>query len=120
MRITLKRSLALAAVCVGMAGSPASAQDSITATVPFDFIVNGQPFHAGKYEVKMNAAEGTADVVSVRGQDGKTFLFVLTTAAGGQDPKGAQPALVFTRHERTYALSQIWESDLIGRAVPKS
>jgi hypothetical protein len=27
---------------------------------------------------------------------------------------------VFTRHERTYALSQVWESDMMGRELPKS
>jgi hypothetical protein len=120
MGITLKRSLVLAALCAGVTGAPAYAQDTITARVPFDFVVNGQPFHAGKYEVKTNAAIGAADVVSVRGQDGKAFTFVLTTPASGHDPTRNEPALVFTRHERTYALSQVWESDMMGRELPKS
>jgi len=120
MQSTLKRSLQLAVLCAGVAGAPAYAQDTLTAKVPFDFIVNGQPFHAGRYEVKMNAAVGAADVVSIRGEDGKSFSYVLTTPASGHDPKGNEPALVFTRHETTYALSQVWESDMTGREIPKS
>lgn len=120
MLITLKRSLVLAAVCAGMTGTQAYAQDTITARVPFDFVVHGETFHAGRYEVRMNAAVGSADVVSVRGQDGNAFAFVLTTPASGHDPKGTEPALVFTRHENTYVLSQVWESDTVGRELSKS
>ena len=120
MRVTLKGSLALAALCAGMSGTPAYAQDIITARVPFDFQVNGREFHAGRYRVEMNAAAGTADVVSLRGQDGKAFAFVLTIPANGHDPKGYEPALVFTRGETTYTLSQIWESDMSGRELPRT
>lgn len=120
MRITFRRAVVLAALCAGVTGVPAYAQDTITASVPFDFVVHGQPFHAGKYEVKLNAATGTADVVSLRSQDGRTSTLVLTTPANGSDPKGHEPALVFTRHENTYALSQVWESDMTGRELPKS
>jgi hypothetical protein len=119
MLITLKR-LVLAAVCAGMTGAQAYAQDTITARVPFDFVVHGQTFHAGRYEVKMNAGVGTADVISLRGRDGRDFAFVLTMPASGHDPTGHDPALVFTRHENRYVLSQVWESDTVGRALSKS
>jgi hypothetical protein len=120
MRLTLKRSLVLTALSVAVMGAPAYAQDTITARIPFDFVVNGQPFHAGKYEVTMNAAIGSAEVVSIRSQDGRTFVYTLTTPASGHDPKGSDPALVFTRHETTYALSQVWQSDMTGRELPAS
>lgn len=120
MRITLKGSLVLAALCAGMSGTQAYAQDMITARVPFDFQVNGQMFHAGRYQVQMNAGAGTSDLVALRGQDGKTFAFALTMPAGGRDPKGNEPALVFKRNETTYALSQIWESEMTGRELPRS
>lgn len=47
-------------------------------------------------------------------------MFILTTPAGGRDLKGNDPAPVFTRHETTYVLSQVWESDMTGRELPTS
>ena len=119
MRTTLKWSVALVALCAGLAGSQAYAQEAIMAKIPFDFEVNGQPFHAGQYKVQMDAVVGTADVVSVSGQDGRTFAFVLTTPANGHDPRGNEPTLVFTRRENTYELSQVWQSGMNGRELAK-
>lgn len=120
MLVSLKRSLVLAAMFAGMTGAQVYAQDTIIATVPFDFVVNGQTFHSGRYEVKMGLAAANPDVVSVRSQDGKAFASVLAIPAGRHDPAGAQPSLVFIRHEKTYVLSQVWESGMNGREVPKS
>ena len=119
MLLSLRRPLVLAAILAGMTGTQAYAQDTIIAQVPFDFVVNGRTFHPGRYEVKMNAAAANADVVSVRGEGGKAFVFAFAMPASGHDPAGIQPALVFTRHEKTYVLSQVWESGMDGRDIPK-
>jgi hypothetical protein len=119
MLVSLKRSLVLAAVFAGMTGTQVYAQDTIIANVPFDFVVNGHTFHPGRYEVKMDAVVANPDVVSVRSRDGKAFAFTLAMPAGGHDPAGIQPALVFTRHENTYVLSQVWESAMNGREISK-
>jgi hypothetical protein len=42
---------------------------------------------------------------------------VLTTPAGGQDPKGDNPALTFKRGEKTYTLTEIWEPGRQGHTV---
>ena len=119
MSVLLKRSLVLAALFAGMTGTQVYAQDTIIAKVPFDFVVDGHTFHSGRYEVKMEAAVANPDVVSVRSQNGKAFAFSLVMPASGHDPAGIQPALVFTRHENTYVLSQVWESGMNGREIPK-
>ena len=119
MRFTLKGSVALLALCAGLTGSQAYAQEAIMAKIPFDFEVNGQSFRAGQYKVQMDAMVGTADVVSVSGQDGRSFAFALTTPASGHDPRGNEPILVFTRRENTYELSQVWQSGMSGRELSK-
>lgn len=111
----IKRSLALAALLMGVASGPAYAQDVVDVKVPFDFQVNGQTFHAGTYEVTINAA--SEGIMSLSGDHGKAFAFVFTIPASGRDPAGEQPALVFNRHENRYVLSQIWENGTQGRVV---
>jgi hypothetical protein len=113
----INRSLVLAALFMGVAGGRAYAQDVIDVKVPFDFQVKGQTFHAGTYEVAMNTAgEG---VMSLRGDHGKAFAFVLTIPASGHDPAGERPALVFSHRENRYVLSQIWENGMRGQEVLK-
>ena len=114
---SIKRSLVLAVLLTGVAGGRVYAQDVVDVKVPFDFLVKGQTFHAGTYEVTMNrAGEG---VVSLRSDRGKAFAFVLTIPASGHDPAGEQPALVFSHHENLYELSQIWETGTQGGEVTK-
>ncbi len=114
------RPVILAALLVGTVSAQAHAQDTVFARVPFDFVVNGQAFHPGRYEVRMNAGADAPGLISVRGRDGSGFMFVLTEPAGGHDPAGVKPSLVFTRHENTYVLSQVWESGVEGFQIPKS
>ena len=47
----------------------------------------------------------------------RSAAVVLTVHADGRDPAGTQPALVFTRSENAYQLSQIWESPSNGREL---
>jgi hypothetical protein len=101
-----------------MFAASAHAQDIITVKVPFAFVVGHESFPAGRYDVA--PVDFGSSVMSIRGMDKSgTVGFVLTSLAGGRDPMGDQPALVFTKFENTYRLSQIWESDGEGRVLPQ-
>ena len=49
--------------------------------------------------------------------DNKSVAVALTVHADGRDPAGSEPALVFTRSENAYQLSQIWDSRSDGREL---
>ena len=108
----IKTSAVLAVGFLGMFAGRARAQEAVVAKVPFAFLVRGQEFPAGRYN--LTNEEG---LLTVRGIDNNAGLFAMTTPAGGADPIGDQPALVFVRYEKTYRLSQIWDSSSEGLAV---
>jgi hypothetical protein len=110
---TIKKSAVLAAAFVGLFVGSASAQETVVAKVPFPFVVRGEEFPAGRYEIRPNG-DG---VLSIRGTDNKSAIVVITIPADGRDPLGDQPSLVFTRFENVYRLSQIWEAGTEGRAL---
>lgn len=108
----IKTSAVLAVGFLGMFAGPARAQETVVAKVPFSFVVRGQEFPAGRYNI--TTEEG---LLTLRGMDNSGGVFAMTTPAGGSDPIGDQPALVFIRYEKTYRLSQIWQSSSEGLAV---
>jgi hypothetical protein len=113
----IRKSWVLASVLVGMFAGTARAQDIVTVKVPFPFVVGREAFPAGRYEIRNADESGT--VIVIRGTDNKSVGFALTTAAGGRDPGGEQPVLVFTKYENDYKLSQIWHSTDEGRELPR-
>jgi hypothetical protein len=113
---TIKTSLVFAAVVLGLFASSARAQEVITAKVPFAFTVGQKQFPAGQYDITVGDLAGM--VVSIRDMDNGMNAFALTNSANGFDPAGNQPALVFTKYETEYQLSQIWESNTGGRELP--
>ena len=110
---TIKTSILLAAAFVGLSLGSASAQETVVAKVPFPFVVRGEAFPAGRYEIRTDGY----GVLLIRGTDSGPSVFALTLPADGRDPAGDQPALVFTRYENGYRLSQIWDSRTEGRAL---
>lgn len=94
----------------------ARAQGIMTATVPFAFLVRGQEFPAGDYEVRL--ADNGSGLVQIEKVQGKAATFALTTGAAGVDPVGDQPALVFLHRENQFLLSEIWQSHSDGAALP--
>jgi hypothetical protein len=108
----IKTSAVLAVGFLGMFAGHARAQEAVVAKVPFAFVVRGKEFPAGRYN--LTNEEG---LLTVRGIDNNAGIFAMTTPAGGTDPIGDQPALVFVRYEKTYRLSQIWDSSSEGLAV---
>jgi hypothetical protein len=102
----------LAAAFIICAGGPASAA-AIEVNVPFPFIVQNTVMPAGAYRV-----ENSGHAILLREENGaRTGMFLVTAPAGGRDPMGNTPALIFMRHETTYQLTDIWESGSEGLAL---
>lgn len=101
-----------AAGFLGVFAGPAHAQDVMTVNVPFSFVVHGRTLPAGRYEIDTNGP-----VVSLQGLNTEAAVFALATPAGGNDPKGDAPVMVFVPHEKTYRLAQVWMDDSIGMSV---
>src|SRR5262245_30261815 len=95
---------------------PVHAQTRVVATIPFNFIVRGHEFPAGNYEVRLSdTADGVALIDNLKSN---VSMFTITIPAGGSDPAGEQPALVFDHRENRYVLAQIWESRREGEVLP--
>jgi hypothetical protein len=109
----IKKSSGLVAVFLGMFVSSARAQEMFIVRVPFPFVVRGDQLPAGRYDVTVDNG-----LLFIRNADRGSGVFATTFGAGGGDPAGDKPALVFVRRESDYVLSQIWESSTEGRALP--
>jgi hypothetical protein len=105
----------LAAAMIAIVGvAPARAEEVVTATVPFDFIVGQMVMPAGKYVISepMDPA-----IVAVRSADGRHFSFVLTIPDSPND-SAVQPELVFDRiGARSFLVQIVTGSDNI-REIP--
>ena len=111
----IKKSSMFAAVFLGLFVSSARAQGVMTVTVPFPFVADHREFPAGRYEIRNVENAGT--VLSIEGMNNRSGAFVFTMAAGGGDPAGNEPSLVFTHEENQYQLSEIWESPTVGHEL---
>ena len=103
-----------AAVAVLATARPAHAQETVTASVPFDFQVDGTAMPAGDYTI---STEADSMVVSLRSRDGHAMKFVLTTPAAEADPR-QPPELVFLHDGDQYRLDRIVMVDEFVRAFP--
>jgi hypothetical protein len=112
----IKKSLLFTAAFLGLFVGSARAEGIVTVKIPFAFFVDHRELPAGRYDVR--AIEDIGSVLSIEGIKNGAATFVLTIPAEGGDPAGDQPALVFFRNENTYRLSEIWESNQMGRALP--
>jgi hypothetical protein len=111
------KSSAFVAVFLGLFVNSARAQEIVIAQVPFPFVVGHETLPAGQYEVRQSDDRG--DILFIEGMNNKSSAFALTMSAGGNDPMGDRPVLVFTRRENEYRLSQIWVSSTEGRELPR-
>ena len=118
MRSMMRKSAAFAGACLLVAGATANVAAASVAEVkvPFSFVVNGRTLPAGQYMIERD--ELSSSVLLIRGEkNNHTATFVWTIPAGGQDPAGTVPALIFKRHEKEYRLSSVWESGSEGWSV---
>ena len=107
-----KRSMVLATAFVGLFAASARAEETLVAKIPFPFVVHGEQFPAGRYDIINNQG-----LLTIRGLDNRSAVFALAIPANGRDPEGDQPSLLFTRYESGYRLSQVWESSSEGLAL---
>ena len=107
-------SVVLAIASVGIGAGTARAQETLVAKIPFAFVVRGTELPAGRYDIVNDQG-----LIVIRGNDAHVgaAAVAMATPAGGHDPEGREPALVFIHSDGRYTLSQIWESDIEGLAV---
>jgi hypothetical protein len=96
------------------AGTVHADQDVMKVKVPFPFLVRGEVLPAGEYDIKTDDA-GT--VVWIRGETRHApSAVVLTTLADETYSESGHPALIFTRYENQYRLSEIREYGMTRKA----
>src|SRR5262245_25136454 len=79
----------------------------VSVNIPFDFMVGGKEFKAGKYSVDRLFANGTADTLIIRSADNSeaaNFNVYCVTGKGE-----SQARLVFRRYGAQYFLAQIFD-----------
>jgi hypothetical protein len=114
MRSVVKTSCLLAVGLLVFASMAEAGE--VNVKVPFPFLVHGQVLPAGHYHVESDALDPS--VIYIRGEEGtRAAAVVLTIPAAGHDPAGEKPALMFTRHETQYRLTDIWESQSDGHEI---
>jgi hypothetical protein len=111
----ITKSSVLVAVFLGSFVASARAQDLITVKIPFPFVVDHKEFPAGQYDIR--SGEDSGGVIWIEGMNNTSVTVAMTVHLDGRDPAGTDPALVFTRSENAYQLSQIWESRGNGREL---
>jgi hypothetical protein len=94
MRMTriMTAGIFAAAGLVFLAASPARADEMLTATVPFDFIVGNSQLPAGEYVVTQQSDPA---VLSIRSTDAKHSAFILTIPDSYNTSREARADLVF-------------------------
>ena len=115
MRSMLKVSfiLAVMALCLG-GGARAFAQQSVTANIPFDFVVSGKTHNAGAYDMRVINNDQTIEFKGPSRNGG--FVEVMTRIAG-PEIHGSEGRLVFDHVGNVYYLSEIWLPDQEGFLV---
>lgn len=111
----ITKSSVLAAVFLGTFVASARAEELIAVKIPFPFVVDHKEFPAGQYDIRSHDESGGA--IWIEGMNNKSVAVALTIHLDGRDPARTRPALVFTRVENAYELSEIWDSRSTGREL---
>src|SRR5579862_9259758 len=96
----IKKSSVLAAVCVGLFANSARAQGTVEVKVPFPFVVAGEEFPAGHYDIR--ADDPSAFLIRNTDDGSQTFALTMQTSENDANRGGEPPALVFTRAGNEY------------------
>jgi hypothetical protein len=103
-----------------LVGASANAQTiKVKASVPFDFIVNGQTLPAGQYTVdSFGVMDGKT--LMLRNGDAKQNLIVQAISTESLKPS-EKTKLVFHRYADRYFLAEVWvEGNDLGHQIAKS
>jgi hypothetical protein len=96
-------------------GTPAYAEDSVTAKVPFAFVVNGVSLPAGSYVITRDARH--PDLLSIAHADGRQITLTLTRGSSADPDTELTPKLEFTRVGNEYQLTRIVLAAHEGREI---
>lgn len=113
--LTLVVGLALAAGVKSANGQITS--HSVTAAIPFDFIVGEKTMPAGRYIVSSATSDGTG--LKIQNHNGKSSAFRLSNPLVEKSQK-RKIRMVFHRYGQQYFLTQVWSGDGNGCELKRS
>jgi hypothetical protein len=82
---------------------------SVRANIPFDFMVGGKEFKAGKYSVSRLFASNTTDTLIIRSADNSEAANFNVNSVNGKGE--SQARLIFRRYGNQYFLAQIFDGE---------
>jgi hypothetical protein len=101
---------------IAAAAVHAQSSGTLTANVPFDFIVGNQTLHAGQYTVDQGNIGGE---VIVKRMGHKDAAIAMTNAIQSVALQ-SEARLVFRRYGNTYFLTEVWVGGASGREFRKT
>lgn len=117
----MKKIQALSSLCILIAAAavPLAAQSiTVTANIPFEFVVGDHTMPAGEYTV--SNAVGT-NALTIGARDGSALVFVGSALLRADEGYPDTSELLFRRYGNQYYLSEVWSSATpIGRELLKS
>jgi len=117
MKTKMLTFLALASVATVLAVPLCAQTISVSADIPFQFVVRDQVMPAGQYTV---TSGGSSPTLVLRNASSKANVFVMTYTVEGSEAKGGYQ-LVFHRYGNQYFLSQVFgTADAAGREIIES
>lgn len=112
MRNIFKTVVLLAGAVLFSTAAQAGTSPVLRAKVPFAFVVNGHTLPSGSYTIERD--DTNPSILLIRSDKNAHALFVSTIRDSGHDPAGSKPALSFSRHEKQYKLSGVWQDNSDG------
>jgi hypothetical protein len=103
LSIVAALTLIVTASIIGVAGL----SGRVSANIPFDFMVGGKEFKAGKYSVDRLFASNTSDTLIIRSVDNSEAANFNVNRVSGKG--GSHARLVFRRYGNQYFLGQIFD-----------
>jgi hypothetical protein len=80
---------------------------TVSANIPFDFMVGGKEFKAGKYSVSRLFASNTSDTLIIRSADNREAANFNVNNVSGKGE--SQARLIFRRYGNQYFLGQVFD-----------
>jgi hypothetical protein len=80
---------------------------SVSANIPFDFLVGGKEFKAGRYSVSRLLASSSSDTLIIRSADNSEAANFNVNIVSGKGE--SQARLIFRRYGNQYFLAQVFD-----------
>lgn len=110
----------LTLVTAGTSANAQTLQQTLTAKIPFDFLVANEKLPAGEYSFRRSRQSDGDQVIQITSPNGETIVSRLTIPVTSLTPNETG-LVVFHRYGEEYFLSEIWPANgSTGRALPKT